>query len=637
MSVLNKSIQVFDAWLDNRLEKATTNTPSTPDAPSMKDAAYDRRSLIEIEYGTEQQWGWKEKRGLVGNGVLKNMARKDSIVASIIQTRQNQVSQFSQPQKDRYSPGFKIIPKTPADLSRTEKLQLSDPALTADDEMYKQKKFELEQKMAKEQDQQDEDVDKITKFIIHCGLDEHETDTTYRRCDFDRCVKLWVWDRLVYNYAAAETVPNKVGDALHHWYPVSAGTIKYVSKRSANRYKEAIKQALDGRTDRLTKDLDLNESDVIEESYDNVTAKSFRYVQVIRGRVEAAWTEDEFIFEAGNPTIDPEDNGYAPGELERLISIVTAHLYAEAHNRNYFTQGIGTKGLLHIKGENISRAQLEGFKRQWFNQLASSRNAFRPPIIGLADEVKWIELAKSNQEMEFEKWMNYLIRVMCAVYQIDPAEINFDISKLNTSTLNESSNEARLKSSKDKGLTPLLNFIENIINRQILPRWDKELALKYEFKFVGLNAETRVQEQERLEKETKVWKTLNEARVDMGKAPIEDGDVVLNATYTQFLQMKLANEQMDQGGMEGEEDANLDEESNNMANEDMGNLEKELGNLEKEAKDEIKAENDEKEKKQQEADKKEADKASAKKKPEETKKANPTVIEYYIEDDKDED
>jgi hypothetical protein len=202
--------------------------------------------------------------------------------------------------------------------------------------------------------------------------------------------------------------------------------------------------------------------------------------------------------------------------------------------------------LLHIKGENISRAQLEAFKRQWFNQISNTRNSFRPPIIGMADEVKWVPLAQSNREMEFEQWMNYLIRICCAVYQIDPAEINFDISKVNTSTLNESSNETRIKSSRDKGLKPLLDYIQNLINNNILPRWNPEYAKKYRFEFVGLDAETRQQEIDRLEKETRVWKTINEARIEMGKAPLEDGDIVLNAIYSQYLAQKLQQDQMDQ-------------------------------------------------------------------------------------------
>lgn len=603
MGILAKSVEVFDGWLDSKLQKATQTNSS---------AAYERRGLVEIEYGAEQQWGWKEKRGLVGPNVLKNMARKDSVVYSIIQTRMNQVAQFAQPQKDKYSPGFKITPAEPAELSREDKIKLADPDL--DDDSYAALKYEMDTKLSKLQEEQDKDIKDLQDFILHCGIDPYETDTTYKRCDFDRCVRLWVYDRLVYNYTATELVPNKLRSGLHHWYPVSAGTIRYVSRRSAGQLRPAIMEVLDQKKNRVMKDGE-NQDQIVP--YDKDSSKPFRYVQVVRGRVEAAWSEDELIYLAGNPTVDPEDNGYAGGELEAMIQIVTAHLYAEAHNRNFFTQGLGTKGILHIKGENISRAQLEGFKRQWFNQLSSSRNAFRPPVIGMADEVKWVELSQSNKDMEFDNWMHYLIRIACAAFQIDPSEINFDISKVQTSTLNEANNEQRLKQSRDKGLRPLLDYIENILNRHILPAWNKEKAKKYQFKFVGLDAETRQQEAERLDKETTVWKTVNEARVEQGLAPLDDHDIIRDANVNQYLQMKMQTEEQEmmalQGGQDEEAMANAEEEGD----EDMGDYEKRLDDITKEVDQEL---NEEKKNSEKESKKDEA------------KKANPSVIEYYYED-----
>src|SRR5690606_7678627 len=110
------------------------------------------------------------------------------------------------------------------------------------------------------------------------------------------------------------------------------GTIKLISDRAAAQYKKMFQQE-ENRRKALDIRFDPN--------------KPLRYAQVVRGKIVAAFTEDELTFEPATPTTDPEDNGYAPGELEYLIHIVTAHLYAEAHNRNFFTQGIGTKGILH--------------------------------------------------------------------------------------------------------------------------------------------------------------------------------------------------------------------------------------------------------------------------------------------------
>ena len=615
MSIFDKVQKIANGKLDEIIEKAKT--------ASKGETPWDRKALVELDYGSEMQYGWKERRGLVGPLVLKNMARKDSIIAAILTTRMNQLGAFSCPQEDRYSPGFKIVPRKPADFSPEDKLKLADPEL--DEDSYEELKHELEGKRSKLAQKQEKDIAKMMEFILHCGSPAQETDTTHKKIEFAKFIRLIGYDRLVYNYAAIELIPNATLDSIARFYPVSASTIRYSTSKSSIIYDRLVKEEVDRRQKQALADGD-------PEMHWAPPTKRFKYVQVVRGKVVAAWTEDEMIFEPAHPTADPEDNGYAPGELELLLTVITSHLYAEAHNRNFFTQGIGTKGLLHIKGDNISRAQLEAFKRQWFNQLANSRNAFRPPIVGMADEVKWVELAQSNKDMEFDNWMHYLIRISCAIYQIDPAEINFDISKVNTSTLNEANSEQRIKSSKDKGLQPLLDYIANIMNRHILAHWDAKLSAKYEFKFVGLEAETRVQEVERLAKETEVWKTLNEARIEMGFPPIEDGDVVLNVAFTQYKQMKMTNEQAELGldGEGGQDDPNKEDQG--FGNE-LDDLSQEMDGIVGDATKQADQERKDKETASKEKEKKSAE---ASKKTESTKKSSqektPLIIEYY--DDK---
>lgn len=604
MGIFQKLPQLIETQIDSYLEKAKTSKARE------NEEYQDRKSIVDFSHPENDQQGYKEKQGLVGNGVLKNMARKDSIIISIINTKLAQIHPFTQYQKDKYSPGWVIEPDKQADISEEDKLSLANPEL--DDEARDKLRFELDKKRLDLKNKQNDEIAKIKSFVQNCGMPADETDTTHRRWDLPKYVASIVYDRLVYFYSATELIPSKGGDKVHHFYPVCAGTIKYVSEESAaaqlNTYKDLIVQ----REKHFQKRFDAK--------------KPFKYVQVVRGVKVAAFTEDEMIFEAPMPTTDPEDNGYSMGELEMLIQIVTAHLYAEAHNRNFFTQGLGTKGILHIKGDNISRGQLEAFKRQWFNQVINTRNAFRPPIIGMAEDVKWVELAQSNKDMEFDNWMNYLIKVACAIYQIDPSEINFDISKTNTSTLQEANNEEKLKASKDKGLRPLLDYVENIFNNHILMYWNPGLAKKYKFKFVGFDAESRKAEQERLTKEVAVWKTINEARIEMGYPPIEDGDIVGNAIYSQYKAQKLQQSQMDEQGMEDPNAMNPEDDQDAQANagigEDLDSLAEEISGA---LSDQDKDIQDEEKQKEKEAQQKAKDAA---------KKSNtPDVVEYYLKDE----
>ena len=598
---LSKVAEAVNVSLDSYIAKSRSNIDA---APQVADNG-NRLAITELDYAGNEQYGWKEKAGMVGNPVLRSMARRDSVVIAIHQTRVAQVSMFSKRQKNKYVPGWVIVADEPADLSEDEKLELADPNLS--EEEYNQKKYEFEQRRVELKKKQQKEITEIEEFIKHCGMPLDESDTTHKRMDFDKFLKIAVRDRLTYNYIGVEMIPQKNGERCHHFYPVSAGTVKYATKRSAEQLQKLMVENMIARG-------------LTPEDIKRKTNKPYRYVQVVRGQVIAAWSEDWFVFEAANPSVDPEDNGYAPGELEMLIQIITAHLYAEAHNRNFFVQGIGSKGLLHIKGENISRAQLEAFKRQWFNQISNTRNSFRPPIIGMADEVKWVPLAQSNREMEFEQWMNYLIRICCAVYQIDPAEINFDISKVNTSTLNETSNETRIKASRDKGLKPLLDYIQNIINNNILPRWNPEYAKKYHFEFVGLDAETRQQEVDRLQKETGVWKTINEARIEMGKEPLENGNIILNAIYSQYLAQKQQAVQMEQDQAAQADAANADADT---TGDETPEQSEEAKKVEEQFNQDLESIIDELSEPE----------AKPKEKEETTKKSQPAVIEYYVKGD----
>ena len=107
---LGKIRKAAESFLDNYIEKAQSNVQT--------EAAWHRKGLLMADYAGQQQAGWIEKRGLVGPGVLKNMARKDSAVIAVQLTRLSQVNAFAQPQKDKYSPGWKIKARKPAEMTR---------------------------------------------------------------------------------------------------------------------------------------------------------------------------------------------------------------------------------------------------------------------------------------------------------------------------------------------------------------------------------------------------------------------------------------------------------------------------------------------------------------------------------------
>jgi hypothetical protein len=150
-----------------------------------------------------------------------------------------------------------------------------------------------------------------------------------------------------------------------------------------------------------------------------------------------------------------------------------------------------------------------------------------------------------NDNVPFEKWLNYLINVICSAYQIDPAEINFPnrggATGHSGNTLNESSSQDKMRNSKDKGLEPLLKHIEDAVNKYIISQFGD----KYVFRFVGGDAETELEILNKLKVKAEIGYTINDIREELGKPPTEGGDVILAGVHVQRLGQLLQQEMVE--------------------------------------------------------------------------------------------
>ena len=157
--------------------------------------------------------------------------------------------------------------------------------------------------------------------------------------------------------------------------------------------------------------------------------------------------------------------------------------------------------------------------------------------------------------MEYSSWMEYLIKIACAIYSIDPTEIGWDISRgSGNSGSFEGSQAERLQHSKDKGLYPLLKFIQRKLNKYIV----EQINPDFEFVFMGLNGMTISEELEMDIKKLNSFQTVNEIREKYELEPLEGGDMPENSTFVQAknqaeqrAQQQMMNQQM-MGGVDGE-------------------------------------------------------------------------------------
>lgn len=78
--------------------------------------------------------------------------------------------------------------------------------------------------------------------------------------------------------------------------------------------------------------------------------------------------------------------------------------------------------------------------------------------------------------MEFNDWLKFLLIITCSVYRIDPTELGFQF-KDQAQIFGQDGQRERLNHSRDKGLKPLLIFLQNIINHYLIDEIDSDLNL----------------------------------------------------------------------------------------------------------------------------------------------------------------
>ena len=263
------------------------------------------------------------------------------------------------------------------------------------------------------------------------------------------------------------------------------------------------------------------------------------YVQVIDNKIVRSFTTDELAMFIRNPRTDIYSMGYGLSELEVGMREFMAHDSTEVFNDRFFSHGGTTRGVFVINPgknqSNTSRRALDDFKRAWTASSSGLNGSWRIPVMTVED-AKFVNMTPQAQDMQFEKWLNYLINIISALYAIDPAEIGFTnrggATGSKSNSLNEGNSQTKVDESKSKGLAPLLDLIARSITDNIVRRIAGE---NYIFEFTGGDLNSKKAKLAVLEDELKTIKTINDAREEVGLKAIPGGDIILNAVFVQRL------------------------------------------------------------------------------------------------------
>ena len=443
--------------------------------------------------------GYYNKNSTLSFEVLRGMSHTP-IVKAIIGTRKDQIAEYAAPQSDKYSRGF-IIRKSKS--GRFQGHQEED--LTSEEDL---------------------EVDTLIDFLLNSGDEANRWGAD----SFEIFLRKIVEDSLAMDQGCFEIVRYRSGEIAEF-------------------------MVRDGATMRIADSYDRSNA---PETAVKIDGYYPAYTQVYQGQVHAEFYPWELAYIVRNPQTSIYQNGYGRSELEDLILSVSAMLNGDAYNANFFKNGSNPKGLLMVKdAAGLDNSKLTEFKNEWQSMLTGVENSHKTPILD-GEFMNWVDLTKTNRDMEFSKFQEYLIKLTCANYKISPEEVGFTLENAATPFGGRRGSDEK-EYSKEKGLIPLLKTIQRYINSHII---GPKSAGKYELVFVGHNQETEREEEERIQKSVATYLTVNEARKIRGFDEIEGGDIVLNPVMAASLQQGNASSAFMSGttGLDDNVDAENGEE-----------------------------------------------------------------------------
>jgi hypothetical protein len=368
------------------------------------------------------------------------------------------------------------------------------------------------------------EIARLRDLLLAGGDGPSDPCAPIQRRDIGECMQSLVRDSLTYDAMAIEPVLHPGTQQLYEYHAIAGDTIRLAAdtRPDARRRERPWHPEFDG------------------QRYDYLSSDGLptRYVQVIDGVIRTTYSDRQLIYIVRNPRNDLTIRGYGYSEIEQGITLVTGMLESEKYQVNLFKQGSLPPGVFHLKGAGWSEQQIEALKRQWYATLIGADSAHKVPVVQFDGEMAFIHMSRTNRDMEFTPWQEFLIAVFCALYLIDPEEMGLQVRGGQAQTpLFEASAEWKIKASRDGGLKPLLRALARAMQR-LVDHYDD----RYLFRFVGLDEPSEQERHRRLMEELSAFRSINEVRVMRGLEPQDHPAYNMPMNPTALSAMKLLAE-----------------------------------------------------------------------------------------------
>ena len=450
------------------------------------------------------------KHKLIPDSVAKRIAIQDSLVSAIVRVRSDHVKSFGRPRPDMFSKGYILKPR--------------DGVVDRLDEEGKEK---LQRK-----------IEKCLKLLSTCGKTKDVASPCQKT--FSEFLSVFTRSGVTVGRGAVEIIPQTEEQtnekSFAYFCAVDGGTIYRATTGEGHNHEQAAirKQAYE----LLCR---LEGSKLEPEKFEN---NSYAWVQVVEGRAIQAFTAEEMKVHNFYPVADIEMDGYPVTPIDTCISAITTHLNIVTSSKVYFESGRATRGMLVIKSDDVTQEEIHSIKQQFNAGINGASAAWRMPCFGIPAEgdIKWMPLDNGGtRDMEFQYLSDMNARDILTAFSMSPDELPGYgyLSKGTTQQgLSESNNEYKLEATRDIGIRPLLQSIEDFVNREIIPLLDEEVAELCLFRLMGLDAITATQQAVELDAASKIYLTYDDVMQKTEKSPVGKefcGAIPLSQAYQGLL------------------------------------------------------------------------------------------------------
>lgn len=251
---------------------------------------------------------------------------------------------------------------------------------------------------------------------------------------------------------------------------------------------------------------------VVIDNWGRVPDEGVAYQQVLKGFPAVDYTKEQLIYKPRNLRTN-KVYGYSP--VEQILMTIAVAMKRQVYQLNFFTEGNIPDALIGVP-ETWTPDQIAQFQ-DWFDgvlqgNLAERRRArFVPNAVGKT----YIPTKETELFGKAEEW---LARVVCFAFSINPQPF---IPSMNRATAESASETAELE-----GLGPLLLWIKGLVDAVIMDEFGfKDVMFAWDMD-VEVDPSKRAEMLDKLVSGGLM--SINEARVQLGMDPREEGDGIFN-------------------------------------------------------------------------------------------------------------